>query len=125
MTSAFIRLLVMGRHPWRLSPIVLMLTVGSGAAEAQIITTVAGNGTTGFAGDAGAATAAALDNPGSVAVDAAGNVFINDNINDRIRRVDAVTGIITTYAGNGIPVFDPRDGAALGDGGPATAARLR
>src|SRR6185436_1294712 len=52
-----------------------------------VITTVAGNGTGGFAGDGGLATAASLWNPIGVAVDRAGNVFIADNANNRIRRV--------------------------------------
>ena len=63
-----------------------------------IITTVAGNGTYGFSGDGGAATNAQLDNPAGVAVDAAGNLFIADSGNQRIRKV-GTNGIITTVAG--------------------------
>jgi sugar lactone lactonase YvrE len=80
------------------------------------ITTVAGNGTAGFCGDGGPATSACLDNPEAVAVDAAGNVFIADLSNNRIRRVDG-SGTITTVAGNGTAGF-------CGDGGPATSACL-
>jgi len=78
---------------------------------------VAGNGTGGFSGDGGPATAAKLAGPGGVAVDAAGNLFIVDSGNSRIRRVDAATQVITTVAGNGTYGFS-------GDGGPATAAEL-
>src|SRR5205814_1665754 len=68
-------------------------------------------------GDGGPATVAELAGPSSVAVDAAGNLFIADNQNSRIRRVDAATQVITTVAGNGTAGFS-------GDGGPATAAEL-
>jgi sugar lactone lactonase YvrE len=86
-------------------------------AATGIITTVAGNGTSGFSGDGGAATSARLSNPFAVALDAAGNLFIADNGNSRVRRVDAVTGVITTVAGNGDHRFS-------GDGGLATSAGL-
>ncbi len=68
-------------------------------ATTQIITTVAGNGTSGFSGDGGAATQARLDYPEAVWVDSLGNMFIVDTNNCRIRKVDRVTGIITTVAG--------------------------
>jgi sugar lactone lactonase YvrE len=67
---------------------------------AGIIGTVAGNGQQGFSGDGGAATAAALDGPGGLAVDAAGRLYIGDSRNLRVRRVDG-HGVITTVAGNG------------------------
>ncbi len=81
-----------------------------------IISTIAGTGVVGFGGDGGAATAAQLADPFSVAVDSAGNVYIGDLANCRVRRVDP-TGVITTIAGTGQPLSD-------GDGGAATAARL-
>jgi len=84
-------------------------------ADGNIIT-VAGNGAPGFSGDGGPATAAALNFPTGVAVDAAGNVFIADRNNQRIRKVDAA-GIIATVAGSGTTGYS-------GDGGPATAASL-
>lgn len=84
---------------------------------AGVITTVAGNGVQGFAGDGAAATAAELDSPGGLALDSAGNLFIADTHNHRVREVAAATGIITTIAGTGAAGFS-------GDGGVATAARL-
>lgn len=82
-----------------------------------VITTVAGNGAPGFAGDGGPATEAALNFPTQVAVNADGDLFIADANNHRIRRVDA-GGIITTVAGTGLPGY-------LGDGGAATNAQFR
>ena len=81
-----------------------------------VITTVAGTGTVGFSGDGGAATAAQLS-PFSVAVDGSGNLYIADGGNYRIRKVDS-SGNISTVAGTGTSGFS-------GDGGAATAARLR
>jgi hypothetical protein len=69
-----------------------------------IITTVAGVGGSGFGGDGGAATAASLNHPEGVAVDNAGNIYIADSFNNRIRKVNA-SGTITTVAGNGSPGF--------------------
>jgi hypothetical protein len=82
-----------------------------------LITTVAGNGTQGYGGDNGQATAAALANPTGVAVDTAGDLFISDQGNQRIREVDLSTGVITTAVGNG-------SGGYRGDNGPAIAAAL-
>ncbi|MBU6401722.1 MAG: hypothetical protein KGS61_15500, partial [Verrucomicrobia bacterium] len=80
-----------------------------------IITTVAGNGKRGFAGDGDAATGAALSNPSAVTTDPSGNLFIADMGNDRIRQV-SLDGSIVTVAGGGTSL--------PGDGGAATAARL-
>jgi uncharacterized protein (TIGR03437 family) len=77
-----------------------------------VITTVAGNGTSGSGGDNGPAISAQLSGPRGVAVDAAGNLYIADSANNRIREVSG--GVITTVAGGGA--------FALGDGGPATKA---
>ena len=82
-----------------------------------IITTVAGNGTPGYSGDGGPATAATLNNPASLAVDANGDVFIADTNNNVIREVNP-DGTIITVAGDGTPGYG-------GDGGAATAAALR
>lgn len=87
------------------------------AAGTDRISTFAGNGEFAFSGDGGPATSAALNYPVGVAVDKTGNVFIADTDNSRIRRVDAVTGIITTVAGSAEYGF-------AGDDGPATAAEL-
>jgi sugar lactone lactonase YvrE len=81
-----------------------------------IITTVAGGGQMGFAGDGGAATSASLNQPHDVAVDSSGNLYIADSYNFRIRKVDS-SGIITTVAGNGTEGFG-------GDGGAAISAEL-
>jgi trimeric autotransporter adhesin len=81
-----------------------------------IITTVAGNGTQGYSGDGGFATAATLNLPGGVAVDSAGNIYIGDAGNNVVRKV-AADGRISTVVGIGFPDYS-------GDGGPATAAGL-
>jgi RHS repeat-associated protein len=81
-----------------------------------VITTVAGNGTPGFRGDGGPATAAQLNGPAGVAVGPDGSLYIADSGNYRVRRVGP-DGIITTLAGNGSSGF-------VGDGSPAAAARL-
>ncbi|MFN8040870.1 MAG: fibronectin type III domain-containing protein [Acidimicrobiales bacterium] len=85
-------------------------------APGGTITTFAGTGTAGYSGDGGPATAAALNHPVAVDTDAAGNVYISDGNNARIRRV-APAGTITTVAGNGSFGFS-------GDNGAATAAAL-
>ncbi len=66
-----------------------------------IISTFAGSGYSGFSGDSGPAAAATLNQPNSIAIDGSGNIFISDSQNFRVRRVDAITGVITTVAGNG------------------------
>jgi tetratricopeptide (TPR) repeat protein/sugar lactone lactonase YvrE len=89
----------------------------AGAAEPSYrITTVAGNGERGFAGDGGPAAAAKLARPCAVDVDEQGNLFIADYHNARIRKV-APDGTITTLAGTGEPGY-------AGDGGPAVRAKL-
>lgn len=82
-----------------------------------IIMTVAGSGAEGFSGDGGPADEAALDHPSGVALDDNGNLFIVDEGNNRVRKVDSVSGVIETYAGNGEFGFS-------GDGGPATEAMV-
>ena len=81
------------------------------------ITTIAGDGTGGYSGDGGPATASELADPTSVAVNAQGDLFIADSQNDVIREVNALTGAITTIAGDG-------QGGYSGDGGSATSAEL-
>jgi uncharacterized protein YjiK len=81
-----------------------------------IITTIAGNGIPGYSGDGGPAVNAQLIRPDGIALDTFGNLYIADDYNARIRRVDT-SGIIIAVAGNGIPGFS-------GDGGPAVDAQL-
>ena len=81
------------------------------------ISTIAGiNNTSGFVGDGGPATGALMNNPTAVSFDASGNLYVSDQFNHRVRKIDT-SGIITTVAGNGIPMW-------AGDGGPATLASL-
>jgi len=89
-----------------------LLSVSPGST----IETIAGNGAAFYSGDTGPATTAALAKPANVAADAAGNIYIADANNHRVRMVDS-NGKITTFAGNGIQGF-------FGDGGPATSASL-
>jgi sugar lactone lactonase YvrE len=84
---------------------------------------VCGTGVRGFAGDGGPAATAVLNLPVAVVFDGAGNMFISDQANDRIRKVDAVTQTISTIAGVG-PCLDPTACPPLGDGGPATSASI-
>jgi sugar lactone lactonase YvrE len=86
------------------------------AADGSQATTIAGTGTPGFSGDAGPATAAELNAPSGVTLDEAGNIYIADTQNHRIRMI-APDGIITTIAGAGMCGFS-------GDGGPALSAQL-
>src|SRR6266480_5039483 len=81
------------------------------------ITTVAGNGEPGYSGDGGPARRASLNEPYGIAIDRAGNIFVADRLNRRVRRIDAVNGTITTLAGTG-------EAAYSGDGGPAARAGL-
>jgi len=86
-------------------------------ADSGVITTVAGNGASGFSGDGGAATSAELAGPSGTAVDGVGNLYIADSGNNRVREVLASSGVITTVAGNGVFGY-------AGDGGAATGADL-
>ncbi|MFZ2005537.1 MAG: hypothetical protein WAV02_10660, partial [Stellaceae bacterium] len=86
-------------------------------AASGTITTVAGNGEKSYSGDGGPAAQAALDEPYGLVIDRAGNLYIADRLNRRVRRIDGTTGIITTLAGTGEAKYS-------GDGGPAGAAGL-
>jgi uncharacterized protein (TIGR03437 family) len=95
----------------------LYIAVGSvirKVSTSGMISTVAGNGTTGNAGDGGPATSAQLQRPEALVIDALGNLYIADSLHGRIRKV-AQDGTITTVAGNGTDGYS-------GDGGPATNA---
>ncbi|HEV7606282.1 MAG TPA: PxKF domain-containing protein [Steroidobacteraceae bacterium] len=86
----------------------------------NVITTYAGNGLpTGPLGDGGPAAQASLNNPGALTFDSAGNLYIVDGQHYRVRRVDAISRVITTVAGNGDGSY-----ATTGDGGPATFASI-
>ena len=80
------------------------------------ITTIAGNGIAGFAGDAGPATKAELNHPESLAFDRSGNLYVSDSTNNRVRKI-GTDGTITTVAGNGAAGY-------AGDRGSATEAEL-
>ncbi|MDP9465054.1 MAG: Ig-like domain-containing protein, partial [Actinomycetota bacterium] len=86
-------------------------------AVTRVITTVAGTGAAAFNGDNRAATTASLSSPFMVDVDVDGNLYIGDSGNHRVRRVDAVTGLISTIAGTGVAGYN-------GDGRPATTATV-
>jgi hypothetical protein len=99
-------------------PIALAGCGGGVPSVSHIITTVAGKGTYGVStGDGGPATDAQMWDPTCVAKDAAGDLFIGDLANYNVRKVDSVTGIISTYAGTGTAGFS-------GDGGPAKNAAM-
>ena len=95
----------------------ILIQLPLAAQSVRLITTVAGNGTLGYNGDDIAATSAELGGPNGVALDSAGNMYIADTSNFRIRKVDASTGVISTVAGNGYQGYD-------GDNISATSAEL-
>jgi len=97
--------------------IVLLKVIFTCNLHAQIITTIAGTGTVGYNGDGIQATASELHNAPRITLDGCGNVYIADGLNQRVRKVDVVTGIITTVAGTGIAGFS-------GDGIPAIGSQL-
>jgi sugar lactone lactonase YvrE len=86
-------------------------------AASGLISTVAGNGTEGYSGDGGPATSAEFDWPMCVSVPSSGNLYIADQLNNRIRKVTKSTGVVTTLAGTGVLGFS-------GDMGPAISAQL-
>jgi uncharacterized protein (TIGR03437 family) len=99
---------------------------GSGLAEGDfkiwkingvgVVSTAAGNGIENYSGDGGAATAAQINTPSNMVLDAVGNLYIADSANNRVRRISP-GGVIVTVAGNGVAGYS-------GDGGPATSAML-
>ena len=91
--------------------LLVMLLMSPAALLAQLtplssISTIAGNGTYGNSGDGGPATSAQLDAAFGVTADRAGNIYIADAHNERIRKVSATTGVITTIVGNGTAGLD-------------------
>ena len=93
--------------------VIRKVTIGTG-----VISTTAGSGAVNFGGDNGVASLSTLNNPKRVAFDSAGNMYIADTDNNRIRKVNAISGVITTIAGNGAFGFS-------GDGGDAISATLQ
>ena len=83
----------------------------------SVISTIAGTGTASFSGDNDQATSAAINNPHGIVIDSSGNVYFSDSSNQRVRKITASTGIITTYAGTS-------SGSYSGDGGVASSAAL-
>ena len=94
----------------------LLLQIPFAVSAIKVIHLIAGAGSPGSSGDGGQATSALLNNP-FVSVWYSGNLFIADAANNKIRKVDLTTGIITTYAGTGTAGFS-------GDNGQATSAKL-
>lgn len=86
-------------------------------AKTHIINTIAGTGKAGFAGDGGPAAAAQFNQPHSLAFDAAGDLYVCDIMNRRIRKVDMKTGLISTWAGTG-------EGKTAPDGSPITGSAI-
>lgn len=98
---------------------VFIVLYGAAFCQGQVITTLAGTGTGTFSGDGGPANVAAVNSPYGVAVDTAGNVYIADSGNNRIRKINSA-GVISTVAGCGNNTTACVQ-AGVGDGGPATA----
>jgi DNA-binding beta-propeller fold protein YncE len=86
-------------------------------ARTGVITTIAGTGERGFAGDGSPATQAQMNEPYGIVIDRAGNIYVADRKNSRVRRIEDASGIITTLAGDGAGTFS-------GDGGPSIQAGL-
>ena len=106
----------MTQNVTRYLQVAMFLLLFAFKSQAQTINTIAGNGTYGYSGDGGPATSAQLWDIASVAVDGLGNIYIEDNYNQVIRKV-STNGTISTVAGNGTQGYS-------GDGGPATSAQL-
>ena len=104
-------------HPSALRFALVPIWLAVAAVQGGTITTIVGNGGIGFSGEGSAGTSAELQYPIGVAVDTAGNAYIADVGNHRIRKWTASTGIFTTIAGTGNAGFN-------GDGGAATSAEL-
>lgn len=98
------------------SDIVQSFVPGTDSNSSPTLTTIAGNGHVGFTGDGGPATEAALGNPGGLAYDSQGNLYIADTDNNRIRQVTP-SGVITTIGGNGAATYS-------GDGGRGVDASI-
>jgi hypothetical protein len=91
---------------------VRKITVGTG-----LIDTIAGSGSPGYSGDGGPATSSVLNNPSAITIDTSDNIYISDTTNHRVRKIDAATGNIATFAGDGTSGFS-------GDGASALSAQF-
>src|SRR5580700_8886614 len=107
----------MKKGGWKRLLVLLTIAITPQLFFGQTISTIAGTGTGGYNSDGIAATASELYGPQGMALDASGNIYIADLSNNRIRRIDIATGLISTIAGNGT-------GAYNGDGILATAAEI-
>lgn len=96
----------------------VLMALGTTADAQGVINTIAGTGISGYGGDGGPANVAQLSSPSGVATDAAGNIYIADKNNHRVRKIDAATGEISTFAGNGTYGFS-------GMGGDAALASIK
>ena len=96
--------------------VVILLALVHRIHSVDIITTIAGTGSSSYSGDGGQATNAAFT-PYGIVIDASGNVYFNDLFNYRVRKITVSTGIISTYVGTGA-------GSYSGDGGQATSASI-
>jgi hypothetical protein len=97
---------------------------GTSCPGAGIISTIAGDGNPAYTGDGGPAAGATLNNPGYVALDGAGNLYIADSGNNVVRVITAATGVITTIVGNSGGTVCGAHSDAVGDGCPAIQATL-
>jgi DNA-binding beta-propeller fold protein YncE len=86
-------------------------------ARSGVISTIAGTGEKGFSGDGGPAKQAQMNEPYGIVIDCAGNIYVADRLNRRVRRIDSTTGVISTLAGDGAGKFS-------GDGGQSAQAGL-
>lgn len=106
----------MKKLPGKIIVLCAFLSCTFNNSLAQTITAFAGTGVMGSSGDGATATLAQLKNPVSIVADNSGNVYVADNADHKIRKINSL-GIISTFAGTGSPGFS-------GDGGPASAAQL-
>ena len=90
---------------------------GGSTPSIDVITTIAGTGSSSYSGDNGQATSANIYYPHGIDIDSSGNVYFSDWGDNRVRKITAATGIITTYAGTGVNSFS-------GDGGVASSAAV-
>jgi hypothetical protein len=117
MRSILLVSAVLGGLFWQPNSVFAQTLVDSGS-----VTTIAGTAFGGFSGDGGPATAALLNYPQGMAIGRDGALYFTDRFNNRIRRVDAVTGTISTIAGNGTQGDEYQLPVNTGDGGPAISA---